>query len=89
MACSDLLLMSLGSAFLIGFLYMIVLRIAGGPIIYLSILAMILGTAYGAYMLYDMTEAMDPNDEYYQYYNIGTYVVAGFAALLLLCALCN
>lgn len=39
------------TAFFVGFVYMIVLRIAGGPIIYLSILALILCTAAGGLML--------------------------------------
>ena len=52
-ACKDVLLISLGSAFLIGFLYMIVLRLCGGPVIYLSLIGMIVGTAGGGYMLFE------------------------------------
>jgi hypothetical protein len=51
-ACQTLLLYSLGTAFLIGFIYMIVLRLCGGPIIYFSILGMIVSTGYGAFMLW-------------------------------------
>jgi hypothetical protein len=52
MAARTLLMYSLITAFFIGFVYMIVLRLCGGPIIYLSILGMILSTAYGAFMLW-------------------------------------
>ena len=51
MHCKDVLFIAFGTAFLVGFLYMIVLRVAGGPIIYLSILALILCTAAGGLML--------------------------------------
>jgi hypothetical protein len=51
-AAKNLLLWSLLTGFLIGFIYMIVLRLCGGPIIYFSILGMILTTGYGAFMLW-------------------------------------
>lgn len=52
MATKVVLAYSLATAFVVGFIYMIVLRIAGGPIIYLSILLLILSTAGGGYMLF-------------------------------------
>jgi hypothetical protein len=55
MAVKDVLMYSLGSGFLIGFVYMIVLRCCGGPIIYLSILATIGASGYGAFMLYQIS----------------------------------
>ena len=51
-AAKEPLLWAILSAFLIGFVYMIVLRLCGGPIVYGSLLAMVLGTAYGGFMLY-------------------------------------
>ena len=97
-ATADVLLISLASAFLIGFVYMIVLRLCGGPIIYLSIVAMILGTAFGGYMLFDTSTTMategpdgtmSPNDDNYYYYLYGSYTVWGISAVLLCCAICN
>ena len=64
MATRYILLGGLGSAFLIGFLYMIVLRFIGGPIIYCSILGLILANAYGGYMLYEMSLALPEVDPY-------------------------
>jgi len=55
MSVKDVLMYSLGSGFIIGFVYMIVLRCCGGPIIYLSILATIGGSGYGAFMLYQIS----------------------------------
>ena len=52
MAVKNVLFISLATAFVVGFVYMIVLRVAGGPIIYLSILLLILSSAGGGYMLF-------------------------------------
>jgi solute carrier family 44 (choline transporter-like protein), member 2/4/5 len=68
---------------------MIVLRLCGGPIIYFSILAMILGTAYGGFMLFNESATMMATDEYKPYYLYGSYVVWGISAILLCCACCN
>jgi hypothetical protein len=51
-ACKNLLAWSMLTGFLIGFIYMVVLRVCGGPMIYISIVGMILGTGYGAFMLW-------------------------------------
>lgn len=74
---------------MIGFIYMIVLRLCGGPIIYFSILGMILSTAYGAFMLWQTSETMDKADEQYPFYLYGSYTVAGICGVLLICAICN
>ena len=68
---------------------MIVLRMCGGPIIYLSILGMIAASAFGAYMLYEKSIAMADTEQYKLHYLYGSYVVAGISFLLLCCALCN
>jgi hypothetical protein len=57
-ATKDVLLIALGTAFVVGFIYMIVLRLAGGPIIYLSILAIILSSAGGGFMLFTKSQEM-------------------------------
>ena len=51
-AAKEVLLITILTAFFIGFIYMIVLRLFGGPMIYISIVAMIIGSALGGYMLY-------------------------------------
>jgi predicted neutral ceramidase superfamily lipid hydrolase len=53
-ATTEPILICLAIAFFTGFIYLIVLRVAGGPIVYISLLAMILGTALGGYFLYDI-----------------------------------
>jgi hypothetical protein len=51
MATRGLLTITLFSAFFIGFVYMIIMRLFGGPLIYLSIMFIIIGTLIGATML--------------------------------------
>jgi hypothetical protein len=67
---------------------MIVLRLCGGPIIYLSILGLIGGNAYGGWMLFQTSNDMLEGDQYKDYYLYGSYVVWGIAACFLCCAIC-
>jgi hypothetical protein len=57
-AVKELLLYSLASGFVIGFVYMIFLRLCGGPIIYITIVLTIVTSGYGAYMLYRTSQEM-------------------------------
>lgn len=68
---------------------MIVLRIAGGPIIYVSIVAIILGTAYGGFMLFQMKDAPETLEEHKEIYLYGSYVVWGLAGVIFICTLIN
>ena len=61
--CSDLLGYTIGSAFIIGFIYMIILRFLSGVIVYASIVAVFLGTAGGGYYLYDVSELIVVTEE--------------------------
>ena len=58
LAVGDLLLYTFATAFVIGFIYLIVLRLVGGIIIWCTIIAIIGGSAYGGYMLYNMSEEL-------------------------------
>lgn len=49
---------SIVTAFLLGFVFMIVLRFFGGPLIWGSIILIIGGTGFGGYMLWDYSEQM-------------------------------
>lgn len=83
---------SVGTAFLLGFVYMIVLRFFGGPLIWSSIILIIGGTAYGGYMLFQYAGNMpeeDPQFQYQKYYLYGSYGVWGLAGLIFICVCCN
>lgn len=88
-AAKEVLLYTLLSAFLIGFVYLIVLRILGGPIIYISIVAIIGGMAYGGYMLFATAKGMAVTEQYQPYYLYGSYTVWGLTAFVFCCVLCN
>lgn len=61
-ATQEVLQIGLVLAFVIGFVYMFVLRFFGGPIIFFSIIGIIGGTAYGGWMLYEYSQEM-PDSE--------------------------
>lgn len=56
MATTEVLQIGLILAFIIGFVYMFILRFFAGPIVYLSIVGIISGITYGGYMLYDHSQ---------------------------------
>lgn len=91
MSVRDLLGGTIISAFFIGFIYLIVLKVFGGIIIYASIVAILLGSAAGGLMLWTTGEAMtEPKDaQFKQYYEYGAYAAFGFTALLFVCVCCN
>jgi len=51
-SAKEVLLITLATGFLLGFVYMIVLRLFGGPMIYLSIFALLIGSVVGGFMLF-------------------------------------
>ena len=53
---------SLVTAFLLGFVFMIVLRFFGGPLIWGSILLILSGSGYGGYELWKYGEALQEED---------------------------
>ncbi len=77
------------SAFLIGFVYLIVLRICGKPMIYISIILIILGVAYAGFVLWQFSNGIPATDKYKDYYTYGSYTVWGIAGLLFCCVICN
>ena len=48
----EVLVITLLTGFLLGFVYMIVLRFFGGPMVYLTIFALLVCTICGGYMLF-------------------------------------
>ena len=80
---------ALGGAFLLGFVYMLLLRFCGKILMWLSFLAIIVGSAYGGWMLYQISMGKADTGQYKLYYQIGAYIAWGFAAIVLCCVLCN
>lgn len=55
----------------------------------MAILSMILGSAYGGFMLYDNSLTMIETDKHKAYYEYGAYAVWGLSFILLCCVCCN
>ena len=68
---------------------MIILRIFGGPIIWISLISMLGGIGYGGYMIFEIGSNMSVTDQYQPYFIYGAYSVWGLALLLLGCICCN
>lgn len=68
---------------------MIILRLFGGPIIWISLISLLCGISYGGYMLFETGKNIPITDQYQPYYIYASYAVWGLALLLLLCICCN
>lgn len=68
---------------------MLVLRCIGGPIIYITILALIAAPAAGGYFVWDYEKTIPDSDQYKEYYEYGAYTLWGIAGVLLCCVLIN
>lgn len=56
LAAWQVLCIGLGTAFLLGFVYMFLLRCVIGPIVWGSIFVTIAGMGYGGFMLYQISQ---------------------------------
>jgi len=89
LATWQVLLIGLGSAFLIGFIFLFLLRWIVAPVVWGSIFATVGLMGYGGYMLFDIGTKLPEQDEYKMYYTYGSYVVWGILALLIIFLCCN
>jgi hypothetical protein len=64
----EVLLITLATGFLLGFVYMIVLRFFGGPMVYLTIFALLVCTICGGYMLFQKAGVMATTDPHKKMY---------------------
>ena len=83
---------AVGTAFVLGMIYMLILRCCAGVIVFLSligILAMLGGG--GAWVFFIGRYKYDSTDNNFKYMTIGSYVIWGIggAYLIILLCLCN
>lgn len=83
------LLIGLGSAFFLGFVYLILLRWIVGPIVWISIFLTLAALGGSGYLLFDMGKTKPESDQYKMYYTYGSYAVWGLCGLFLVCLMCN
>lgn len=89
LATWQVLMIGLGTAFLVGFVYLILLRWIVGPIVWLSIFLTIGALGAGGYFCFEKGKALPDTDKYKQHYEYGAYAVWGICALFVLCVMCN
>lgn len=89
LATWQVLLIGLATAFLVGFIFLFLLRWIVAPIVWGSIVLTVILMAYGGFMLYDIGSKMPEQDEYKMYYVYSSYVVWGLLALLIIFLCCN
>lgn len=83
------LLIGLGSAFLLGFVYLILLRWIAAPVVWCSIALTLAAMGGAGYVVWTMGEEKPESDEYKLWYTYGSYALWGICGLFLLCLLCN
>lgn len=85
----QVLMITLGTAFVLGFIYLILLRWIVGPIVWLSIFLTIIALGGGGYFCYDRGMNLPETDKYKLHYTYGSYAVWGICAAFILCVCCN
>lgn len=88
-AAKDVLLIGLGTAFVIGFIYLILLRWIVGPIVWISIFLTIASLGAGGYFCFEKGNALPETDKYKLHYTYGSYAIWGICGLFLICLCCN
>lgn len=84
-----MLCIGLGTAFLLGFVYLVLLRFIVAPLTWISIFLTAAAMGYGGYELFKIGGSLPENDEYKDYYTYGAYGAWGVLALFIICLLCN
>jgi len=78
----------IGAAFVIGMIYLLILRCFAGMIIWFSIFAILVMMGGGGYWCYTTKDKYDPSDSNYKYLQYGGYALWGIDALFFLTVLC-
>lgn len=83
---------AVGTAFVLGMIYMLILRCCAGVIVFLSLVGILVMLGGGGAWIYFIGRyRYDPSDKNFNYMTIGSYVIWGIAGtyLLILLCLCN
>lgn len=81
-------LMMLGIAFVIGFIYLLVLKLVGGLIIFISIVLIFIALAAGGVLCWSYKDTYPAGSKSNKALEIGAYVLWGLSALYILIVLC-
>ena len=81
-------LAAFGIAFLLGFVYLIIVRLFGKLLVWLVIVAMFAALLGLGIFLFFYSNEFDPADNNYKYTRYGSYGIFGLTALYLLIVVC-
>lgn len=84
----EVMLICLGAAFILGMLYLVILRCCAGVLIWTTIFAIIAITGGGGYWLYTHKDTYEESDNNYKYMQYGAYALWGLAGLFFLMMIC-
>jgi hypothetical protein len=83
-----LILICSGTAVVLGYIYLMLIRFIGGLIVWLSILLIQVSLLAGGYYVYIQHEEYDETSDYREYVKYAAYGLWGLAALYALCVCC-
>ena len=86
--CWRVLAICSGTAIVLGYLYLLLIRLIGALIVWLSIILIQVSLIGGGVYLYMQSGNYEKDDDYYDWLKYAAYVVWGVAALYLLCICC-
>lgn len=84
----EVMLICLGAAFILGMLYLVILRCCAGVLIWTTIFAIIAITGGGGYWLYTHKDTYEESDNNYKYMQYGAYALWALSGLFFLMMIC-
>jgi len=84
----EVMLICLGASFIIGMIYLIILRCCAGVMVWTTIFATIAILGGGGYWAYRYRENYDEADNNYNYITYGAYILWGLAGLFFIIMIC-
>lgn len=84
----EVMLICLGASFIIGMIYLVILRCCAGVMVWTTIFATIAILGGGGYWAYRYRENYDEADNNYNYITYGAYILWGLAGLFFIIMIC-
>ena len=82
------MLICVGAAFIIGMIYLIILRCCVGVIVWFTIFGVLAALGGGGYWVYRTKDNYEESDNNYKYLTYGAYAIWGIAGAFFLLILC-
>lgn len=86
--CWQVMLICVGAAFILGMLYMVIMRCCVGIIVWFTIFGVLAALGGGGYWVYKTKDNYDQSDDNYKYLQYGAYALWGIGGAFFLIVLC-